>query len=175
MADSCDPLLRTLVTLFNSQGTKDVRMGLTLTVPGGVVSGALITEEAWLSEVAATIGSASYGTEDHLDALFDGWRQAAAGKNSEWNTAAKASEGMPTRYRQAIHDEHDDPYIHLGTARIWTSDREGGANAFPNHGMYWRGRVSSVSGWSVGVLHAPGYDTDGATDEAETDQDKGQR
>jgi hypothetical protein len=116
----------------------------------------MVPEEAWLDEVASSIGAATYGNDDATDLIFSQWGERVAQLNAEWNAATSSYEGMPSRYRQAVHDEHDKAYIHLVHARIWMNEGPDRPVALPAEGMRWRGRLSEISGWSIGALYAPG-------------------
>ena len=128
--DDADWLLQELVKITNDAGgVSGVR--LTLVVEGALVSGELISGREFFD---------SYGKE---------WRSLARDSGlGEW--AAK----MYRRTGKELYQRGGDPnapppaYVHLRDAVIY----QAGA-AVPEHaGILWRGRISHVSGFSIGKL-----------------------
>lgn len=125
-----DWLLTFLVGLANDAG---IGVDITVVADGTVVSGRLVSMHDWLRMNADQFpdGEVAQILADHL-------RQLAA-------------EATPT---SADSDDDDGQpsasYIHLADARY--VDAQG---AYPGRGsLLWRGRLSGISGWSLGSLRA---------------------
>jgi hypothetical protein len=56
----------------------------------------------------------------------------------------------PTATRVLFAQEDRNTYIHVREARVIAP----GVSPLPVAGMHWRGRMSEVSGWSIGHLGA---------------------
>jgi len=118
-----DIMLHTFVrAAFEGQ----LSMGITLNVPGTVVSGVLIGRNEWLE-------------------LFEAWLAEAG----DTTMGPALSEGV-VRISQEAEEARGYPlfgYIHLKDARFLV-----GENLMPNRGrgLLWRGKLSEVSAWSLG-------------------------
>lgn len=130
-----DVILRTLVALAND--SKEMEVGVTLHVSGIIVSGSLISYDAYWEAFRVLVhenGSPSVQSfgETFADAITGANRDAELDGN-----------------RTAEDDEaghHEPPnYIHLRDAVVWAPGVE------PTLAKtLWRGRLSHVSAWSLG-------------------------
>jgi hypothetical protein len=64
--------------------------------------------------------------------------------------AMAAATDLPPDYRDALGEASRVGYVHLGEARVFGAEIAG--VGVPRSGMYWRGRLTDVSGWSFGYL-----------------------
>ena len=134
-----DRFLLTLINIVDADG--ELEVGITLYVSGVIVSGLLISARRYfelLNEAVQTDGSQEgAGLREALgDALTDvGESYRAAGLNIEAEAGQVALELLLTSY------------IHMRNAEVH-------APGGPGHlaPALWRGRLSHVSGWSLGVL-----------------------
>jgi len=125
-----DALLFALVSLANLN--EGISMTITLTVPGGVVSGMLIQNERWLREVAQVIADAT-GDAEGLAGVVRDWHSVLDELDDDLDAGSVTSRPAG--------------YVHLADARVYV----GGAG-MPNDGTHWRGRLRDVTGWSLGTL-----------------------
>jgi hypothetical protein len=126
-----DWMLRYLVDLANLRG---LQMGITLQLEGMLVSGVLV------------------GGQDYFDGITNNISDALGG-----NDQTKAIADLFERMNQAVHAETnpDMPtpppaYIHLKDAYFFQS-----ADAAPipsGQGVWWRGRLTRISGFFFGNL-----------------------
>ncbi len=127
MPPTHDFILEMLVSLAHKH---DMEVGVTLNVPGAVLSGLLVSREKWL---AALADSQESGTTAH--AMIDGLRHGLG--------AIKA-----------LPDDDSYSFIHLEGTRL--VDGAGIAPTASEAGYFWRGRPSEVAGWSFGVFGPTG-------------------
>ena len=122
-----DWFLAALVQILNS--LKGASMGITLHVGGLVVSGQLASGAQYLEETGQTLDKAlTGGTSDRLSKLF----QRTAG----------------TLYSE---ENQTVGYVHLRNVRFF----QPGAGALPlKTQAWWRGRLSHVSGFSIGEMES---------------------
>lgn len=52
--------------------------------------------------------------------------------------------------------DYTPTFLHLRQARVFVPGQEG----MPDNGMFWRGRLSEVTGWALGHLGVAAQDTD---------------
>lgn len=101
-----------------------IEMGVTLTVGGAIISGVLIGRTKWTEELA------EFG---------------------EGNFFAKAIRDANEELTKPGGEDDDEPafesFIHLREARFWSP-----RGPITKQGSLWRGRLSEVQGWSLGVL-----------------------
>jgi hypothetical protein len=126
-----DWVLETLVTMANAVPSGSF-VGITLNVEGQVVSGKLISAIQYYRSYA-DIWEGALGTGEHSKGYIEPWRELALTMETE---DSESEDAPPPRY---IHLA-DAKYIY-GTSIIPTSE-----------GMLWRGLISKVSGFSLGVL-----------------------
>jgi hypothetical protein len=123
-----DPLLTILVRAADKF---EAEIGLTLYVSGIVVSGTLVSGRRFFGEMAELLASEG----------VSGWAEIFA---------RTAGELFPERGTEPGDEEPTDlsaVYIHLREARVFTS-----GNDRPLPETLWRGRLSHVSGWSLGTM-----------------------
>jgi hypothetical protein len=132
--------------------------GVVLTLGGVVVSGTVIPDWQWFDEVehaarAAFVVHTGGSVDDEHGGwarLFEGVAESLVQACDEHRAAWEATKHLSDRYRRLVAQEDRTAYIHLREARVVAA----GARPLPVAGMYWRGRVSEVSGWSFGHLGA---------------------
>lgn len=138
-----DPLLATLIRATNdSEDPLGIRV--TVTVPGGVIAGTLISMAQWLSE-AAVMQLADGTSKSFFQPLLEEHVSAR-------QLANEAEALPPVKWSNEQAKAHADwqaevEHLHLSQAR-WISP----AGRMPVNGMYWRGRLEHVSGWVYGEL-----------------------
>lgn len=144
-----DPMLRILVNVANGMKSPDDKIGITLTVQGLVVSGDLISASRWVEEMASKPGIGL------LERLFTQYRDMIDEAQQEERAAMKS---VKEDDLEALKT-HDEKYpaaqfIHLKKSEIYGSGEHG--KSIPADAQaYWRGRLSEVSGWTLGRLTAP--------------------
>lgn len=117
-----DKLLTFLIQMVNGS---EAEFGMTLNIGGVVVSGYLVGQQRYFGEGFA---------EDFGELL---------GK-SERKAEVKDAIGKPGKF----YEEADLDFIHMKDARIFL-----GTTVIPSgNGIWWRGRVKEVQGYSLGVL-----------------------
>ena len=114
-------------------------MGLTLFVPGAVISGVLIGIKEYYARYGLQWRQV-LGDNDAGNALEAKWR-----KFGEDAFATIAAEEEKTDVAPVLPS-----YIHLRDARIIL----GSAVVPVNEGLLWRGRIGAVAGFSVGLMSA---------------------
>lgn len=125
-----DWLLMLLVRIANSSPGWSI--GVTLWLPGGPVTGQLVSGETWASNLEAKLDeSGTHGLTPLFDILHEKYAALAADT-------------------EADRDDEDPQYIHLTNARFMSGpllvpERE-------DANFTWRGRLSEVAGWAVGSL-----------------------
>jgi hypothetical protein len=134
-----DLILRILVGLVND--AKDMGMGVTLHVSGIIVSGTLISYEAYWEAFRVLVReNGSPDTQPFREAFADGFTGAIMGKDLDGNRKPAAEDD------EAGHPEPAN-FIHLRDAVIWAPGAE------PTLAKtLWRGRLSHVSAWSIGTF-----------------------
>lgn len=113
---------------FVNGGQVGVSVPVTFTIGGGLVSGHLISEADYFEQLAS----------DFSVALPEAAK--AAGKELILSL-------QPT----LAVDENDQPacqFVHLKGAQVFN----GSSNPIPSSGTLWRGKISSVEGFSLGSL-----------------------
>ena len=130
--DDRDWFLQNLVNLVNA---RDVKLGITLNVGGFLVSGILISGQKFFSGFGADLGSSFDDPE-----IRSGVEQAYAHLGDIY-TPARAGTGVTT----------PPNYLHLMEAKFF---HIAGAPIPGNKGVWWRGRISEVSGFFLGMLDA---------------------
>ncbi|MDV6304857.1 hypothetical protein R3P93_20030 [Rhodococcus cerastii] len=122
-----DQLLTRIVTLFNLNSEAEV--GITLTVSGVVVSGTLVSGARYFDAANETWSKGDLAAIWSLE--VEHYRQLADGTDRADLSTEIARTG----------------YIHLLDAVVHEGGRQLGVAA-------WRGRLTEVSGWSLGALRA---------------------
>lgn len=109
----------------------NLRMGVTLTVGGNMITGTLIPHETYFERLATDISTPFAETDPEAQkALYN--RFVDFGKPVD-----PAIESLPNQY------------IHLDNARVHT----GGNQILPSKGTLWRGKLSAVDGFILGELN----------------------
>jgi hypothetical protein len=117
-----DPILRAIVGWTTQD--ESLEMGLTLHVAGVVVSGILVSAARFFDALAEWLKSEG----------AEGWAESFAGPMAEM-------------FREPDPNAAEVSFVHLLNARVFTSGTDK-----PLPEALWRGRLSEVSGWSVGLL-----------------------
>lgn len=126
-----------LENLVNTVNNSDIEIGITLQMDGFLVSGHIVNgrkyfdgfSQEFISETAV-----GFGNKEALETLRQGFDKYAS-----------------------LYDKQDDSedfgasFIHLEGARFFNTN---GAPIPNNRGMWWRGRISEVSGFILGTLNA---------------------
>lgn len=130
-----DWFLQFFVKMVNGSSTE---IPVTLLIGGAILSGSLVSGHRYFDEIGAGFVEA-LTDKVPTDAIetFDGFMK----KNSEVYTTEEGREtaGEPT-------------FIHLREARYF---HQSGAPIPSNQGIWWRGRISEIDGWSFGGLIGP--------------------
>lgn len=135
-----DWLLMAMVDSVNRAGFS---FGVTLSIPGGLVSGWVVSGNEYFHGIANVLEEA--GGESFADVMRQVAVQRypmfqAASADDEPGAGAELEGGEPPPVE----------YIHLRDARFFY-----GGNAIPdNQGVWWRGRLSEVAGFTYGLLAA---------------------
>ncbi|WP_454752051.1 gas vesicle accessory protein GvpU [Cupriavidus necator] len=118
--------LQTLIRLANNMGAE---MGITLMVNGTIITGTLISGKAYFEEFAANFAA--------------GWA------NQDDEARNELREMMAQPAKEYGPDNADIPisFIHLRNATVRTP-----TGSMPNGGILWRGRLTEVSGFFLGIL-----------------------
>jgi hypothetical protein len=154
-----DRALATVVGAINDlTDIQDDGPGVVLTLGGLLVSGMVIPDWQWFEEVehaaraAFVVHTGGSIDDEHggWSSLFEGVSESLVQARDERRTAREAAEHLSGRYQCLVADEDRTTYIHLREARVIAA----GASPLPVAGMYWRGRMSEISGWSFGHLGA---------------------
>ncbi|QDW66355.1 gas vesicle protein [Luteimonas granuli] len=125
---SVDWFLQELVEFVNR--TEGNEIGLTLHVEGAIVTGTLVNARRWFQELSEFLES--QGVDAGLAEWIGGYSEVYA-------------------QRDELPDDEKSPpvFLHLRAARtVGTS----GDSVPTDEGVYWRGRVNAVSGFSFGTF-----------------------
>lgn len=123
-----DPFLKALVDIVHTHG---VSFGITLTTPGGTITGTLIsTGEFFKSFADSFAGAWPHGPSDGLREGFAAWGEHRGGE-------FKSS------------DNGQDPFIHLKNVKHLD-----GSGSVPSSGtgFLWRGKIEDVTGFALGTV-----------------------
>ncbi|HGY9632367.1 TPA: gas vesicle accessory protein GvpU [Pseudomonas putida] len=121
-----DPFLCSLVEIVHS---RPITFGLTLSTPGGVVTGTLISTKEFFEAFADSFAGA-WPVEGS-----DSVREGFAAWGEQRGDVFKSSE------------DGKDPFIHLKNARYIDG---GGALPAKGEGVLWRGKLDEITGFSLG-------------------------
>ena len=129
--DDRDWFLQNLVNLVNA---RDIKLGITLNVGGFLVSGLLVSGQKYFGGFAEDLGSNFDDPETRR-----GIEQAYA-QIGDIYTAGRST-------GQTVSPPN---YLHLMQARFFNI----GGHPIPgNNGVWWRARISGVSGFFLGMLN----------------------
>ncbi len=154
-----DRALETVVGAINAlTELQDDGPGVVLTLGGVVVSGTVVPDWQWFDEVehaarAAFVVHTGGSVDDEHGgwaSLFEGVAESLVQARDEHRAAREATKHLSDRYQSLLAQQDRTTYIHLRGARVVAA----GVSPLPVAGMYWRGRLSEVSGWSFGHLGA---------------------
>ena len=132
-ADEGDPDLATLVRIANTGG---MSLGVTLLVGGATVSGLLVGSAEFFDGLAAYMEARGGDGGAVLAKLY---RQQAT----------DFREAIGTDFEKAFSAPYVATFIHLQDARVFAP---GGRYLPTDEGLFWRGRLDSIDGWSIGNL-----------------------
>ncbi len=120
---------------------REVRLGVTVTVEGVVVTGTLIGTLAYCRSLADQFASSTGGTE--MDDLFaDSFRDLV-------DDAAGVARGDRRDPPDAASYARSVTFLHLSDARYVSAS---GLLPHGRNGILWRCAVSDISSWSIGDL-----------------------
>ena len=129
-----DWLLGAFVTAVNA-GARQV--GITLWTGGLLVSGTLVGVDDYFEGVATAFDEAAVPGEESLGAMFRTLGEQARDLIQAEDRESAASDTPPP----------DPAFIHLQNATTYSP----GLQPIPtDRGVWWRGRLESVGGWSFG-------------------------
>lgn len=141
-----DWFLQQIVDWANKSG---LGVGVTLNVGGLLVSGTTISGAKYFNDLAKQVGSSKTEASDELLKTLSEIIGAYA-SIYEVPDEAEADSGEPTDGSSS--DALATPtFIHLADARFFYPN----AKPLPhNRGVLWRGKVSQVNAFSLGILNA---------------------
>lgn len=148
-----DQALLLLVKVANAS-EEGTGWGLTLTVSGILISGDLIANTRWLREVEEqTVGAAERALgrvpddgETGVSKLFSHFAEVLERQNKTIRTVRESLPDVAEDLEDLLGGQ--TAYIHLRNAKIYNAN----GSVIPTAGMHWRGRLSSVDGWTFGSL-----------------------
>lgn len=122
------------LSLLVASANRGVGLGVTLFVNGAVITGDLISSEAYFNQFADQYESVFAQTDvaEESRKIADVYRVMAENAADEWKDGNSVPIG----------------YLHLANARIFTPGRP----PEPDNGILWRGRITTVSGFSLGKI-----------------------
>lgn len=129
-----------MVTLANT--LEYFQLGITLHVPGGIVTGYLIGGREYFERMAAHF----LREGQDRNAAHD-WMLSYGERYPKYDEEPAGTE------QESVDERPPSLYIHLRDAHFVTP---GSAPIPSNCGVLWRGTINSVAGWSMGVLAAGG-------------------
>ncbi len=128
-----DWLLQTFVNTINLDETNSQSIGVTILTHGFLVSGVVISGREYFDLISDEITSS----------------KRMQGKDEEIQEVKKHFNEMGIVTYERSKDT-DPTFIHLKEARYFHPSR----NPIPaNNGLLWRGRISEISGFSLGILN----------------------
>jgi len=133
IVDGKDWFLQSIIDTVINEG---IDIGVTLTIGGTIISGMLIGGRKYFEQLGDMLADQSKDDDDITNVLGTGWKQ--------YSEIYSKPEGTPDGWRPPAAS-----YIHLKDAKIFMP----GQKPIPtNNGFLWRGRLSSVDGFSIGNL-----------------------
>lgn len=155
-----DGVLALLVKAMNKFSERaDNGPGVVLTLAGQVVSGKVISHWQWFEDVhalgleAARHMGRNPDDEPGYEVLFGEFSKQIGEYAKEVAAAKEAAKGLAERYQKVLAEPDTVEFIHLAEARVYSPGSPGG---LPGNGMYWRGRLSEIVGWSFGLFENAG-------------------
>lgn len=128
--DKADWFLQSFVTMFNENNGS---MGLTLVTHGFLVSGQLIGGKEYFEGFGDDLASAIPNGGDKIKQTYKEMGEKVYNREKEGNS-------------------HAPTFIHLKNAKFFHPN---GQPIPTNRGVLWRGRISEISGFSLGQLSTP--------------------
>jgi len=122
--------------LVHVANTSDVEMGMTLHVHGQMITGRLISGATYWSESAAELRETGKGPMELLETMAESMDRVA----EEYRETYTDSEAVAERPSMTA-------FLHLRNAHTL-----GPQGPTPTDGALWRGRLSSVDGFTFGEL-----------------------
>lgn len=138
--EQIDPVLATLVKVANdneSHGKDEIHV--TLVVGGATVTGILMSNAEWLE----------------VQVMVKAFAETLRKDQAEQDAVMAAVEGVgdvDPRWVRAVYPESRLAYLHLGKARFFAGSNLVLSKNGNSNGMYWRCKLSDVSGWVLGSL-----------------------
>lgn len=132
LLDQKDWFLETFINIVN--GSKGMEIGMTLTVGGNIVSGLLVSGEVYFELVAQTM-SDNFSEENGRGSIYEAFAAHGHLYREKEMEIAKNTEGYSPTYFHLIDAHHIFP----------------GAQIPTEEGVVWRGKISDVSGFSIGT------------------------
>lgn len=128
-----DWFLQILVNLVN-EGSENISIGVTLLSHGFLISGQLVGGVEYFKGLADEIASGLFSNPENGEVVRNSVVQLANNVYNKTEDSEKPS---------------SPSYIHLKHAKLYHP----GSNPIPtNRGLWWRGRISEISGFSLGNL-----------------------
>jgi len=121
-------------SLVNVANVAPLSFGVTLQVSGLLVSGYLVSGKAYFEAIGQQIIS---GFAQNADLANQMRKMFATFESAYPNDAGAAERPVPQ-------------FVHLQNARFYSTD---GTPAPSNEGVWWRGRISQISGIVIGILN----------------------
>lgn len=122
--EEADWFLQSIVDLVNRT---NIEIGISLTVSGGTITGMLISGKEYFSRLGAQITEGWSGSQENKDQM-----------GRFFSAPSIVYESEPQRL---------PGYIHLTGAKLVHA-----SDFIPTDGMLWRGRLSEVSGFTIGMM-----------------------
>jgi len=126
-----------LENLVNTVNSSDIEIGITLQMDGFLVSGHIVNGRKYFDGFSGEFiseTSVAFGNREALENIRQAFDKYASLYDSEESS-----------------DDNGASFIHLQDARFFNTN---GAPIPNNRGMWWRGRISEVSGFILGTLNA---------------------
>lgn len=132
-APEADHFLRFLVTVMDNT---DLEVGVTLNVGSVLVSGLLVGYDKYVEGVVSQLRKAGGDKEANMfvEEIFRRYAEV-------YNSDVEGDDPTP-------QPDMDTIYIHLAEARFFAP----GSAPLPVEGVWWRGRLSEVQGFTLGTL-----------------------
>ncbi|WP_116708404.1 hypothetical protein [Actinomycetospora cinnamomea] len=141
-----DPSLTLMVQSVNKMESS-ASAAITLTLPGLIVTGTIVPAHQWFEEQGQQLGPRNDAGDPNW--LVDEAADLRKLRDELATVESKLDElgDEASRTMTELHRATEPEYIHLREARILT-----GFSMAPGEGMYWRGRLADVIGWTAGSL-----------------------
>lgn len=140
-----DLLLAVLVQSFNSAADPEASASITLTAGGLVVSGDLVPAWAWLRDLRGLLSSGSGSAAGGLADVFGMFADDALGDVLIKDATRDVQDPSDPPANGAADPTTLPITIHLARAQVLGAHHH---QELP--GGLWRGRLSHVSGWTLG-------------------------